>query len=345
MHHRLLLRLLAACVVLTSLALRAQTPGAAAPKVTGGAELILVAKVNGTATMTVDGATTPLAVDVKVPQSAKINTLKNSSVVLVFSNGATTQLGAESEMVIQEFLQDPFAGTIAMATITDEPSISTTRLKLNHGELVGKVAHLKHDKGSTFVVETPVGAAGIRGTTFQIVFRPNGTGQAFFQLSTVEGSVAFGQPSGVTAQGTANVPVPTGQAITVTVDVTTNAQGVTVVTVIPPVTTTGTISPTVAAQVTQVAADIAVATQQTAFAPPAAGGSGTNGGTTTNSAPKSPDAPPPTPGTPTPTPPDNTQKPADSAPKKADISGADFTGTVTVPAPRVTNPDGRPPGS
>jgi len=342
MHHRFLVRLLA-CVFLASLGLRAQAPATATmPKVTGGAELILVAKVTGDVTMTVNGAITRLAADNKVPQSAKINTSKNSSIVLVFSNGATTQLGADSEMVIEEFLQDTFAGTVKMSDITDEPSVSTTRLKLNRGELVGKVAHLKHDKGSTFVVETPVGAAGIRGTTFQIVFRPNGTGQAFFQLSTVEGSVAFGQPAGVTAQGSANVAVPTGQAITVTVDVTVNAQGVTVVTVIPPVTTTGNISPAVAAQVSQVAADIAVATQQTAFAPPAAGGTSTTGGTTSDTAPKTTDNPPKTSDSPAPVSTDTTQKTADT-PKTTDISGANFTGTVTQPPPRVTTGDGANP--
>ncbi len=297
---------------------------------TGGAELILVAKVTGRVTMTVNGATTPLAVDAKVLPSAKVNTEQDSSVVLVFSNGATTQLGANSEMIIEEFLQDPFASTVKMADVTDEPSISTTKLKLNHGELVGKVAHLKHDKGSTFVVETPVGAAGIRGTTFRIVFTPNGSGQAFFQLSTVEGSVAFGQPTGVTAQGTANVAVPVGQEISVTVDVTTNAQGVTVVTVLPTVTTTSNISPTVAAQVNQIAADIAVATQQTAFTP-ATGGTGTSGGTTTDSAPKTDSSTTPPAG--------NSQK-TDATTKTTDISGADFTGTVTQPVPRVTTGDG-----
>src|SRR4051812_17801625 len=103
MYHRFLIRLLAS-VFLTSVVMRAQAPTATtAPKVTGGAELILVAKVTGTVTMTVNSATTPLAVDVKVPRSAKVNTAKDSSVVLVFSNGATTQLGADSEMIIEEF--------------------------------------------------------------------------------------------------------------------------------------------------------------------------------------------------------------------------------------------------
>ncbi len=367
MHSRFLVRLLT-CVFLTSLALRAQAPATApVPKVTGGAELILVAKVTGIVTMTVNGATTPLAVNNKVLQSAKITTAKESSIVLAFSNGATTQLGAETELVIEEFLQDPFATMVKMADITDEPSVSTTKLKLNHGELVGKVAHLKHDQGSTFVVETPVGAAGIRGTTFRIVFRPNGTGQAFFQLSTIEGNVAFGAPGtgggtatpGVTATGTANVAVPQGQEISVNVDVTVNAQGVTVVTVLPSVSTTSNISPAVAAQVNQVAADIAVATQQAVFTPaaPAGGGTtggGTAGGSTTGGSTTggsttggsttggsttggSTTGGSTTGGSTT----GGSTTGGSTTGGTAQISGANFTGTVTQPPPRITTGDGK----
>lgn len=275
-----------------AVAIRAQTPASATPKVTGGAELILVAKVVGQVTMTVGDKSTALVLGASVPQLAKINTAKDSSIVLAFSNGATTNLGPDSELVIQEFLQDPFSSTIKMADVTDEPSVSTTRLKLNHGELVGKVAHLKHDKGSTFVVETPAGAAGIRGTTFQIVFRPDPiTGLTTFNLRTIEGSVAFGQPAGVTATGavapttTTATPlaVPTGQEVTVTVDVTVNAAGQQVVTVQAPPTATAAIPPAVAAQVNQVATQVAVAVQQAVFtsAPPTTSASGTTTTTTT----------------------------------------------------------------
>ena len=343
-------------------AIRGQTPAPAAPKVTGGAELILVAKVTGSVTMTLGDKTTPLAVNASVPQLAKINTAKDSSVVLVFSNGATTNLGAETELVIQEFLQDPFSTTINMADITDEPSVSTTKLKLNHGELVGKVAHLKHDKGSSFVVETPVGAAGIRGTTFRLVYRPNGTGQAFFQLSTVEGSVALGQPTGVTGTGTANVAVPTGQQITVDVNVTVNAQGQTVVTVVTPVTATVNIPPAVAAQVNQVATEVAVAVQKTVFTstPPTTSATGATTTTTTATI-NSGSGTPTTTSTTTTTTTDGSNKTTSSTTtaasgakttttsstttatdgtKTTTIAAPNFTAIVTTPPPRVTTPDG-----
>ncbi len=306
MHHRISSWVLTFLLLTASVSLWAQTTApatAGAGKVKGGAELILVAKVSGDVKMTLNGATTALTVDAKVAQAATVKTGKDSSVVLVFSNGATTQLGADSELVIEEFLQDPFASAVKIAELTEEPSVSRTKLRLNRGEIVGKVAHLKREQGSTFEVETPVGAAGIRGTTFRIVFIPNGTGQAFFQLSTVEGNVAYtplgtggGNTSGTptntttttttTASGTANVAVPQGQQIELTVQVTQNAQGVPVVTITTPVNSTVAIPTSVASQVTAVATEIAKATSQAVFTPApttnsTSGGSGTGGASTT----------------------------------------------------------------
>ncbi len=213
MHKRLLLGLvLFAAGALLSL--HAQTPAAPAAMPPGQ---ILAAKVTGNVTMTVGGgASVKLNNNDPVSQHATIVTDKEASVVLVFSNGATTQLGSDTQLVIDEFLQDPFSAAITVADLNEEPTTSRTKLRLTHGELVGNVKHLKHEQGSAFTVETPVGAAGIRGTTFRIVFRPSGTGLAFFSLSTVEGNVAFQQPGasgGGNATGAGNAtPADTGAA-------------------------------------------------------------------------------------------------------------------------------------
>ena len=314
-------------VLAAVLPLRAQTPAAAsvadAPMPPG---LVLVAKVTGEVMMTVNGsAPVRLNVDDKIAQSAKINTGPTGSVVLVFANGAQTQISHDSELVLEEFLQDPFGSTVKVAEMTAEPSVSRTKLSLNRGELVGNVKKLNHDRGSKFTVQTPVGAAGIRGTTFKITFRPTGTGQAFnFQLSTVEGNVGFTPPGAggnagggnagggnnqgggantgnqnaggtptATATGTVTgvtggVAVPQGQEITITVTVTTNAQGQQVVTMPPNATLPATVSipAAVVTQVTQVAQEIAVAVQQAVFtssAPAPSSGSGAAGGGQTNS--------------------------------------------------------------
>ena len=80
---RLLLPFLA-CSLLGVSAARAQAPAGMPPGV------VLVAKVEGRVEMTLNGQVTALAVDAQIPQAAKVVTFENSSVVLVFSNGATT---------------------------------------------------------------------------------------------------------------------------------------------------------------------------------------------------------------------------------------------------------------
>jgi hypothetical protein len=142
---------------------------------------------------------------------------KESSVVLVFSNGSTVSIGQDSRVSVDEFTQDPFAEDVKLSELKEEPTTSHTKLKLTYGELVGNVKKL--NGASTFEVQTPVGAAGIRGTTFRLVYRPTGNGQAFFTLSTASGIVIFQGSTG------APVSVPANQQvdIQVTVNPTTGA--------------------------------------------------------------------------------------------------------------------------
>ncbi len=309
MHNRVLSWLFF-CVFVAAVSVRAQAPAPAVPS-SPPPGLVLVAQVTGSVTKTLNGVRTALKVNDRIEQTAKINTALDSSVVLAFSNGATTQLGADTELVIDQFLQDPFERTLVMANLEEEPTQSITKLSLNRGELIGKVAKLKRTSGSSFTVQTPVGAAGIRGTTFRIVFRPQGTGLAFFSLSTVEGDVNFTQPGqgGTTTPGAGGTPgtppadpnapgggtpppgggtgtgggvaVTGGQEVVITVNVSVNATtGVMTVTAPPTVVTTVPISSQTQAAIVQQAQSIAVAVATTCFtaAPPAS--SGTGGGTT-----------------------------------------------------------------
>jgi hypothetical protein len=211
-----------------------------------------------------------------VTQGDVVLTAKDSSVVLVFSNGSTVNLAQDSRLAIDQFLQDPFGQEVKLADLKEEPSASHTKLNLTYGELVGNVKKLKGD--SSFLVQTPVGAAGIRGTTFLLTYRPSGTGQAFFSLSTASGEIIF--------QGTTGEPVPVAAGkevqVQVTIDSATGAvQGVQVV--------SQDISPaaqqTIAAQVTQALESV----QTTTFTNP------TPPTPTPEPTPPPPPPPPPTP--------------------------------------------------
>ena len=126
----------------------------------------------------------------EVSEGQIVNTGDDARVLLVFSNGATVNLAAKSTLSIDEFLQDPFAQPVKVSELVDEPTTSSTKLNLIRGELMSNVKHLRREKGSIFSVQTPVGAAGIRGTIFQILYRPAGT-VASYALRMVEGKIGL----------------------------------------------------------------------------------------------------------------------------------------------------------
>lgn len=87
--------------------------------------------------------------------------------VLVLSNGAAIVVEANTSLSVETLLQDPFPPSLgSFQTLSADPSLSDTNLFLNYGEIVGKVKPLR--PGSNFEVSTPVGVAGVRGTTFRI---------------------------------------------------------------------------------------------------------------------------------------------------------------------------------
>lgn len=263
MNRRVFLRLFAviAALVFAPLSLWAQTQAGA----------IKAVRLSGTVTKIAHGATAtePLTEGAPLIETDTVVTGADSGVVLVFANGASIKLGANSRLAIEEFKMDPLADDIAVAKLESEPNVSKTRLNLAYGEMVGNVKKLNKLAGSEFDIKTPVGAAGIRGTTFRIVMRFEASGQVTFTLSTSEGTVAFTGTvqlagSGTTSQeGTAEeVAVADGQEVTAvaTVDPVTNQ----VTTV--QVSSTQTISPAAAEAInTAVTQAIQQAQQSTTF--------------------------------------------------------------------------------
>ncbi len=147
----------------------------------------------------------------EVVQTDSVSTGKGASVVLVFANGSSVRLGAESRLRIDEFLMDPLDAPLTNAgALKEEPTKSKTTLNLSYGEMVGDVKKL--NSSSSYSIKTPVGAAGIRGTIYRIVYRPSSDGKAFFQIQTAEGLVVM---EGVT---NAEVPVAEGKEVVVEID-------------------------------------------------------------------------------------------------------------------------------
>lgn len=176
---------------------------AAAPAMPSG--LVLVANVKGVVTMTVNGATTALKVDDAIPQTATLNTSPSASTVLLFANGTTMYLGEDSRLVMDEFSQEPFSATakFKLSELKEEPSVSRTKVRLDSGELVAEVKRPKYE--SSFAVVTPAGSVGVRGTVFQVVFRPTGGGRPYFALRTLVGTTQL------RSAGNMGLAVPIGQ--------------------------------------------------------------------------------------------------------------------------------------
>lgn len=154
--------------------------------------VVKVAKIVGEVYQTdvSSGLKTRLALNSLVVDGQVIETGQNSYVVLVLSNGAIVNVKGDSRLEIDQFLQNPFAQDFKIRSATHEPSTSATRLILRKGEIFSQVKKLNREAGSSFTVETPVGAAGIRGTAFRVAYVPFGR-FAQYTLSMAEGLIRF----------------------------------------------------------------------------------------------------------------------------------------------------------
>lgn len=182
---------------------------------------IIAAKVRGTVTAVnqVNNTRRELHDSDALSEGYVITTAQKSSVVLLFANGSAVNLSSDSSLSIDEFLMDPFDPKYSVAEAKEEPSTSVTKLSLQRGELVGNVKHLNRDQGSSFTVNTPVGAAGIRGTTFQFAVGTDNAGKPYVRFSTAEGVVFLTAGDGVERL------IPAGKEVSVTFDTTTSPTG------------------------------------------------------------------------------------------------------------------------
>lgn len=125
----------------------------------------------------------------KIQQGVTIITGENSGTLLMLSNGSTLNLGAKTKFEIAVYLQEPFdpaKGRYAM--LKADPSTSKTHAYIHHGEVIGTVKKLHST--STFAIESPIGSAGVRGTTFFVSFGINqDSGNYMMQISNFDGNV------------------------------------------------------------------------------------------------------------------------------------------------------------
>lgn len=139
----------------------------------------LVARVTGTATYTdyAKGEEGRIEPKMKFKQGVTINTAADSTVVLLFSNGSSLTIKPETSISIEEYLQAPIPeDSPSLDSLDKEPTTSKTKLRLLEGDIIGSVKKLNTDEGSSYEVDSPIGTAGIRGTTFEFSTKIRGQG-------------------------------------------------------------------------------------------------------------------------------------------------------------------------
>jgi hypothetical protein len=151
----------------------------------------------------------PLSSGTALSQGAIIKTGADSSASIVFSSGSVLVVESNTTIEVSKFQQELFSGPIAVGA---EPSVSNTQINVVDGSVIAKVAKLK--KGSAFAVNSPVGAAGVRGTTYKVSY--NAVTKAF-KVTTVEGLVvtrgAGAQSSETPAEAGTEVTYEAGQEV------------------------------------------------------------------------------------------------------------------------------------
>jgi hypothetical protein len=120
-----------------------------------------------------------------IPVGYTILTGQDSEANLLLTNGTLAKLGANSKIVMSVFWQKSFqASTKKVTQLEEEVSSSRVSLELEIGDLVVYVKKLNKD--SSFMIETPLGVAGIRGTQFGMSVDSKST-----ELAVLQGRVGF----------------------------------------------------------------------------------------------------------------------------------------------------------
>lgn len=101
-----------------------------------------------------------------IPIEGMLATGPKSRILLRLPNDALVSLGASSEVELLGYQEISADETPQAEAVAPESPATQTELKLRRGVLTNHVRKLK--TGSTYKINTPLGVAGVRGTTFQV---------------------------------------------------------------------------------------------------------------------------------------------------------------------------------
>ena len=174
---------------------------------------IWAVKVEGNAWIE-GSAQTRLTEGKQLAQGATIRTEANGNVVLLFENGSTINIRPGSKFSIKEFACDPFdRSKVDWRLLRKEPGESSaTRVSVQDGTIIANIRKL--NRKSTYQIDTPLGTAGIRGTTvYAEVDMDNAANPVSFGVADGNAIFQFNNGQSVNVGGnTAIGATPQGQA-------------------------------------------------------------------------------------------------------------------------------------
>ena len=120
-----------------------------------------------------------------LPHGSTVMTGTNSKATLLLTSGSLVNLGPDTKFLLRAFWQKNFSASPKKVTdLKEETSPSRLSIQLETGDLVVDVKKLNRE--SSFMIESPVGVAGIRGTQFVLSANSDSA-----ELAVLEGSVGF----------------------------------------------------------------------------------------------------------------------------------------------------------
>lgn len=196
-----------AMVVANFVVMQAQSPTFTRPGT------IVVAHTVGEVTVQVDGTEKPAQVEERFRAEVTIKTGPLSTGTFDFSNGATLKVGSASELVVDEFWQQPHSFSGKHSELEEEPSPSLTRLRLVSGDVRGTVKPLLFARGSSFTVELIAGTLHLRDGEFRAHVQMTELGIGICEVELRSGNADF-EPVGGSPQ-----PLPAGRRLSFAVEI------------------------------------------------------------------------------------------------------------------------------
>lgn len=175
--------------------------------------VIEVGAVQGTSVLkNAAGRSANLTKGLTFREGHRIETSANSTAELIFSNGATILVTAETQIEVKIFSQvaSPLIVAGKYRELSAEPSMSIVQIELYRGKIIGEARKL--NPSTQFTVKTPVGLTRVRGTVWTDEYTFDDKRMVGQQTTTViKGEVEVND-----LQGSLPTPIIGGQEIVIT---------------------------------------------------------------------------------------------------------------------------------